>query len=160
LDTKRKTGAAGDAKTRQQTKADNEAKQAEAKKKEEKKDVNSPKSNKEIRQWYNDEVGKIPKLNEKWKNQGLSTKERAKKAYDIRHNARLKARSMMSNKDEVLALQKRDLKKYKNPDGPTFEQLVEKFENDLTGDDIFEAIIGGSKRTDATYNKNLSVKGD
>jgi len=73
----------------------------------------------------------------------LFVEERAKKAYEIRHNARLKAREMMQNKDEVLALQKRDLKKYGNPDGPTFDQLIKKHQDESTGS-VFEKIISGN----------------
>ena len=62
-----------------------------------------PKTNCEIRIWYNYQVVAISKLNEKWKADGMSLEARAEKAYETRHNARINARYMMQNKDEVKA---------------------------------------------------------
>ncbi len=118
-----------------------------------------PKSNEEIRQWYNDTVDKIPDLNEQWIAEGVSVEERAKRAHDIRHDARVKAREMMQNKQEVVDLQARDTEKYGNPDGPTFEYLVEKNrQKGLEGDAIYEAIIGSANRTNREYNEKYGVK--
>lgn len=85
-----------------------------------------PKTNAEIRQWYNDQVAPITQLNGKWTKEALSPEERAKRSYEIRHSARIKARAMMQNKEEVTLLQRRDMEKYGNPDGPTFDYLVQK----------------------------------
>jgi hypothetical protein len=121
--------------------------------------VSLPKSNAEIRQWYNDQVSNIPRLNLQWVEEGLTAQERAKKAYLIRHQARIDARSMMQNQEEVTALQKRDMEKYGNPDGPNFEYLVEKNRTaGLVGDEIYEAIVDSSKRTNRQYNEKLGVK--
>ena len=84
-----------------------------------------PKTNAEIRQWYNDQVAPITRLNETWMKEGLSA-ERAKRAYELRHSARIKARAMMQIEEEVTQLQRRDMEKYGNPDGPTFDYLVQK----------------------------------
>lgn len=117
------------------------------------------KTNEEIRQWYNDTVSKIPALNSQWKKEGLSAEERAKKAHEIRHHARVEARSMMQNKQEVAELQARDKEKYGNPDGPTFEFLVEKNRlKGFQGDDLYEDIIGSSNRTNKEYNEKYGVK--
>lgn len=119
----------------------------------------SPKTNEQIRQWYNDQVSVVPQLNEQWIKDGLSADIRAKKAYEIRHNARIKAREMMQNKEEVKLLQERDMKKYGNPDGPTFEYLVKQNrDNGLTGNDIYEAIVNSSERTNKEYNEKYGVK--
>jgi len=126
---------------------------------EQKSESEKPKTNAEIRQWYNDVVGEIPTLNEKWISEGISVEERAKQAFEIRHNARLEARAMMQNKEEVAALQARDQEKYGNPDGPTFEYLVEKNrEKGMEGDAIYENIIGSSNRTNREYNEKFGVK--
>lgn len=118
-----------------------------------------PKTNAEIRQWYNDEVNKIPALNEQWIAEGLSVEERAKRAQEIRHHARVEARVMMPNKQEVVDLQARDQEKYGNPDGPTFEYLVEKNRSKgLQGDAVYEDIIGSSNRTNKEYNEKFGVK--
>lgn len=122
-------------------------------------EVVQPKSNEEIRQWYSDTVDKIPDLNEQWIAEGVSVEERAKRAHDIRHDARVKAREMMQNKQEVADLQARDAEKYGNPDGPTFEYLVEKNrQKGLEGDAVYEAIIGSANRTNREYNEKYGVK--
>lgn len=117
------------------------------------------KNNAEIRQWYNEQTAVIPQLNEQWIKDEVSAEERAKRAYGIRHDARIKAREMMQNQEEVKLLRERDMQKYGNPDGPTFDYLVEKNRSKgLTGDDIYEAIIESSKRTNKKYNKKYGVE--
>jgi hypothetical protein len=115
-----------------------------------------PRTNTEIRQWYLDRVATIPNLNQEWIEQGLSGRERAKAAWRIRHEARLQARSMMANPAEVELLRARDMAKYGNPDGPTFDFLVERLrEAELAEDEVYEAIIDHSYKTDAELNKKL-----
>lgn len=117
-----------------------------------------PKTNNEIRQWYNDQVAPIPALNEQWIKQGLSVEQRARKAQEIRHAARIKAREYMQDKSEVADLQARDTEKYGNPDGPTFEYLVaNNKKKGMTGDDVYEDIIGSANRTNAAYNAKYNV---
>jgi hypothetical protein len=114
-----------------------------------------PKTNAEIRKWYLKEVALIHELNKQWLAQGLSAKERAKKAWRIRHEARLKARAMMADPEEVEMLEARDIVEYGNPDGPTFEFLVKECRGSgLRGNAVYEAIIEGSYRT----NKGVSKK--
>lgn len=118
-----------------------------------------PVTNAEIRQWYNDQVSPIPELDKKWVAEGLTIQQRAQKAYEIRHHARLKAREFMQNKEEVAALQARDTKKYGNPDGPTFDYLVKKNINKgMSEEAAYQAIIGSANRTNAAYNKKFGVK--
>lgn len=112
-----------------------------------------PKTNCEIRIWYNYQVVAISKLNEKWKADGMSLKARAEKAFGTRHAARVNARFMMQNQDEVKGLQARDMKKYGNPDGPTFEYLVGKStKKGLSKEEAYEGIIKSSSRTSPVYN--------
>lgn len=119
----------------------------------------SPSSNAEIRQWYNDQVSTIPEQDKKWVAEGLTSQQRAQKAYDIRHHARIQAREFMQNKEEVTALQARDTAKYGNPDGPTFEYLVNKSTaKGLTEEEAYQGIIGSANRTNAAYNKKFGVK--
>lgn len=112
-----------------------------------------PKTNCEIRLWYNFQVVAIGKINEKWEKDGLDLKTRAKKAYEMRHEARVNARFMMQNPLEVKGLQARDLAKYGNPNGPTFEYLVKK-NTDMGAslDEAYQSIIDSSSRTDSKYN--------
>jgi hypothetical protein len=119
----------------------------------------APRTNTEIRQWYNEKVGEIPKLNEGWKQQGLSAETRAQMAHQIRHDARLQARSMMQDKGEIAALRARDVEKYGNPDGPSFEDLVrQNREAGLEGDDGYEAIVSSSNRPNAAYNAKFNIQ--
>lgn len=119
----------------------------------------TPVTNAEIRQWYNDQVAKIPEENDKWIQQGLSTERRARNAYEIRHHARLEARRFMRDKKEVALLQARDQEKYGNPDGPTFAQLVESSrKKGLSDEAAHQEIIGSANRTNEEYNKKFDVK--
>ena len=113
-------------------------------------------ANARIRQWYNDRVGKIPLEDQHLATNGASLEARAQQAWGIRHSARIEARNMMPDKTEVAALQHRDMAKYSNPDGPTFDQLVN--DNVKAGaslQDAYRKIIGSSVRTDPATNQNF-----
>lgn len=112
-----------------------------------------PETDCEIRVWYNYQVVAIPVINNRWIKKELSLKERAERAYNLRHNARINARFMMNSPKEMQALQARDMEKYGNPDGPTFDYLVAKSLNSgLTEQQTYENIITSSARTDNSYN--------
>ena len=112
-----------------------------------------PKTDCEIRLWYNFQVVAVGVINEKWKQDGIGLKTRAHKAYEMRHEARVNARFMMQDKDAVKALQARDTQKYGNPDGPTFEYLLKKnTDKGLTIEAAYQSIIDSSSRTDKGYN--------
>jgi len=116
----------------------------------------APKTNAEIRKWYLEQVAKVPELNEQWLAEGLSAKGRAKKAWQIRHDARLAARAMMTDLEEIEDLRQRDIVEYRNPDGPTFEFLAQEWrEAGLKGDAVYVAIIEGAHRTNRGTDKNL-----
>lgn len=83
------------------------------------------KTNREIREWYFEQVARIRILNDQWTEEGLSVQVRAYRAWEIRHSSRVRARTMMGKERQIHLLQKRDLAKYGNPDGPTFDSLVE-----------------------------------
>ncbi len=113
-----------------------------------------PASNADIRQWYNDQVATIAVLDKQWQQQGINPEQRARRAYAIRHDARLKAREFMRDKAEVALLQARDQAKYGNPDGPDFDYLVaQNHKKGLHGDDAYLAIIGSAERTNTDVNK-------
>jgi hypothetical protein len=66
---------------------------------------------------------------------------------------------MMASVAEVEDLRKRDQEKYGNPDGPTFEQLVEGAKKKgVVGEAIFEGIIASSQRTDEAVNAAFGIK--
>src|SRR4051812_4625218 len=55
----------------------------------------------------------------RWKRDGVPSEERARRAFKMRHDARLTTRAMMGDRRQVLALEQRDLAKYGHADGPT-----------------------------------------
>lgn len=117
--------------------------------------VEVPKTNCQIRIWYNYQIVAISALNKRWKALGMSLIDRAHKAFQIRHDARVNGRFMMQDKFEVAALRDRDNKKYGNPDGPTFEHLVDfTKEKGFTGDAVYRAIIESTSRTRPVFNSS------
>jgi hypothetical protein len=116
-------------------------------------------TNEEIRVYYNQVVTSIGPASEQWKREGLSAEERARRAFEIRHDARLTCRAMMASAGEVEDLRKRDQEKYGNPDGPTFEQLVENGKKKgATGDAVYEAIVASAQRTDEAVNRAFGIQ--
>ncbi|APR83243.1 Hypothetical protein A7982_08592 [Minicystis rosea] len=114
----------------------------------------------EIRAAYLRMVAAIGPANEAWKQEHLPAEERARRAFQMRHDARQTTRAMMKNAAEIALLQKRDQEKYGNPDGPTFEMLVERErKKGLTGDDVYEAIVKSAQRTDQSVNELFGLKG-
>ena len=103
--------------------------------------------------WYNYQVVAIGVINQKWKNDGLDLATRAHRAYELRHEARVNARFMMQDQTAVKGLQERDMAKYGNPDGPTFEYLIQKnTDNGLSLEEAYQSIIDSSSRTDQRFN--------
>jgi hypothetical protein len=116
-------------------------------------------TNEEIRVYYNKVVTTIGPSNERWKQEGLPAEERARRAFAVRHDARLTSRAMMSDRAEVELLRLRDQEKYGSPDGPTFDMLVEKAKKaGTTGDAVYDGIIASSQRTDEKFNEAFGVK--
>jgi hypothetical protein len=117
--------------------------------------VTTPVTNCQIRIWYNYQIVAISKLNRFWQANGLSLVDRAQKAYQIRHEARIGGRFMMSDSFEVAALRDRDNKKYGNPNGPTFEHLFDLTkEKGFEGDAVYQAIIESTSRTRPVFNSS------
>lgn len=115
-------------------------------------------SNREIRARYVCWAMSIGGQVEQWKAEGVPLSERAKRAFQARHDARMAARAMMSNAESVRALEARDRGKYGTPDGPTFEWLVKRAEEKgLTGDAVFDEIIASAQRTDAATNAMMGL---
>lgn len=113
-------------------------------------------TNRQARQVYLERVATIAGEDAKWRAEGLPAAERAQRAFAIRHEARMTARAMMSDPVELAALQERDRAKYGDPDGPTFEWLVERARaKGLEGDAIHESIVESAQRTDQAVNQGL-----
>ena len=116
-------------------------------------------TNSEIREWYRERVAEIPKLNQEWIAERVSLEERALRAWRIRHDARVQARSMMKNPAEIEDLGERDRRLYGNPDGPTFDQLVQEgHQCGFRQDEVYERIISGSQTTNREVNKLFGRK--
>ena len=116
---------------------------------------NAPLTNDQIRDWYLEQISQINALNEQMIKENVSLHERAYRLWEFRHNLRLEARKKMRDEDEVDLLRARDMRKYGNPDGPSFEFLFQTAQNEgLTGNAIYEEIILTSARTDTETNKN------
>jgi len=97
-------------------------------------------------------------MNRVWVSEGIGVAERAKRAWMMRHEARLLARQMMKDPRQVEELRKRDLEKYGNPDGPSFQYLIRQGTKlGLKGDKIYEAIIEGAFMTNADVNRRFKI---
>jgi len=117
--------------------------------------VKVPQTSCEIRLWYNYQVVAIGQINKYWEKKGMRLSKRARVAYNMRHEARMYARFMMQDKEQVARLQKRDTEKYGNPDGPTFRYLIKKnIKKGKTRAEAFQSIIDSSSRTDNKYNED------
>ena len=115
-----------------------------------------PKTNQEIRKWYLDELAEIPELNRKWKREGIDLAERANMAWKFRHDRRRMARAFMESELEREQLRQRDVAVYGSPNWPTFAFLKKRLKVEgLSENEIFEAIIRGSYRTNAGIDKKL-----
>jgi hypothetical protein len=116
-------------------------------------------SNCEIRVYYNQLVATIPARVASLQEEGASMERRARSAFTVRHNARVTTRAMMSRQEEVEELRARDMQKYGHPDGPTFEQLVEKGRaKGLPPDAVYQDIIDSAQRTDAAVNRECGIE--
>jgi hypothetical protein len=115
----------------------------------------------EIRAYYLAQISKVDELDPIWINEGKTVEQRARAAYEIRHNARITARAMDSDLNRVQKQRARDIVKYGNPDGPTFDELVAKATSSgLVGDAVYEEIVGSSRRTDAATNARVGLRGN
>lgn len=113
-------------------------------------------SDRQVRQYYLERVAAIGGADEALRGAGESTEERARAAYAARHAARMTARAMMQDAAAVEGLQARDREKYGNPDGPTFEYLLERGrQKGLAGDELYQSIIDSAQRTDAATNRSM-----
>ena len=113
-------------------------------------------TNSEIRSWYREQVEQIRRRDEEWIAERVSLRERASRAWRLRREARLQARSKMENAHEVAALRRRDEFKYGDPDGPSFEQaLASAVAKGFQGDAAFEDAIRAAVRTDPVTNQTI-----
>lgn len=86
---------------------------------------------------YNQIVSSIPQVDSQLVNQGTSKKNRALCAYQIRHEARIQARSQMDSMINLGLIRLFDYVRYGQLDGPTFENL--RHDKALTYKDIIQS---------------------
>jgi hypothetical protein len=111
-------------------------------------------TDREARAAYVCAVAEIPAKDELRAAAGADLESRARAASAARHDARLISRAMMQDPKAVKALQARDIEKYGNPDGPTFDWLVARARSEgLEGDAVWRSIIDSAARTDAATNR-------
>jgi hypothetical protein len=115
-------------------------------------------SDEQARRFYVCEAIGIGARDAVWRAEGRSAEERAHLAFETRRAARRTARQMMSNSSSVEELRERDRKKYGNPDGPTFEYLMERARaNGLQGDARFESIVQSAQQTDPATDRRFGL---
>lgn len=117
--------------------------------------------NESVRKWYLEQTSesRMNALDQKWKSEGLTAKERAERAHEVRHNARVEARARMRDPDDVARLEARDMEKYKSKDGPSFDYEFNKYKSQGQSDnDAYESIIKGASRTDKATNEKFGLK--
>jgi hypothetical protein len=67
---------------------------------------------------------------------------------------------MMETSAEIEDLRERDRLLYGNPDGPTFDQLVQSnLKRGLRTDEVYERIINGAQTTNREVNQLFEAKG-
>ncbi len=115
-------------------------------------------TNAEIRAHYLVLVAAIGPANAAWKRDDVPAEERAHRAFQTRHDARVTCRAMMSSPRDVASLEQRDQEKYGHPDGPRFEELVERERaHGLTGDAVFDAVVESAQRTNSAVNEMFGL---
>ena len=111
-------------------------------------------TNPEIRLWYLREIAKIKDLNLSWVARGDSPELRARQAWSYRRRARLQARSLMRDVVEQAQIRERDRAKYGDPDGPSFELLMERLRSHgIHPPEALEIVIQSAQRTDGEFDK-------
>jgi len=115
-------------------------------------------TNGDIRAAYLQMVAAIGPANEAWKRESVPAEQRARRAFQMRHDARLLARAMMKDAAEVEALRERDEEKYGSPDGPMLDWLVARErKKGLTGDAVWEAIVASAQQTNKHVNEAFGL---
>ncbi len=88
------------------------------------------KENREIRKDYLDGSKRLEKEIKEMESQNMPKEDIARKVVEVRNQEKVKARARMKP-DEVKVLEERNMKKYKNPIGPTADDLFKKSKDDM-----------------------------
>jgi hypothetical protein len=127
-------------------------------------DVDSAKKNRKIRDDYLDGSKRLENDIETMRAKGASKEEIGHHVVNERNMQKVEARKYMSA-DEIKVLEERNLKKYKNPVGPTPEQAFKNLKKKLmrSGDyssdsQVWERVIEKSMEKDDVINTLLGIE--
>lgn len=110
-------------------------------------------TNIEIRRWYIEQAQQIPVLDKEWATQGVPLVERARRAWQRRREICQAARAEMPDSRQVELVRQRNIKKYGDPEGPSFERLCEQYaERGFAENDVYKEIILSASRTNELVN--------
>jgi hypothetical protein len=116
-------------------------------------------SNAEVRAWYDQRTKEIKAEGERMEREGVPQQQRAERLHEMRHDARMQARSMMRNPNDVRGLEIRDAWTYGNKNGPTFDELLsQKMSQGMSRAEALDKIIVGASRPDAGYHAAAGIK--
>jgi filamentous hemagglutinin len=104
-------------------------------------------SNAEVRWWYLEQEAKIPQMIDKT----APLEQQAKQAFDLRNAFRSTARDAMIDQKAA------DMLRISEPN-LTWEQAVQKYSVNYSGDDVWKQIIEASMRSRSSVNQSLGIK--
>ena len=114
-------------------------------------------TNAQIRTWYLAQVEVIAKQDQARAEARVTLEARARLAHEERQAARLQARKLMPNQQEVALLEARDLARYGSSDGPDFNLLLnQQLATGLPSEEAYLRIIESARRTDSTTNQRFA----
>ena len=103
-------------------------------------------SNLDVRQWYLDQAARIPQLVDST----APLEQQARQAVDLRNAFRSAARDAMRDQEAA------DMLRATNPN-LTWDQVVQKYSADHSGDELWQRIIGAAQRTRTSVNRSLDL---
>jgi hypothetical protein len=124
----------------------------------------------ETRSRYLARIREIPEELDRLQAEGMSLEGQARRASEVRHEARMVARGWTEDQLRSGDESRRDLAKYGNPDGPSFEDACEQARRSLvrrgrpagriTDDEVYREVIAAAQRTDARTNAAAGQQGN
>ncbi len=103
-------------------------------------------SNLDVRQWYLNQAARIPQLVDST----ATLEQQARQAVDLRNAFRSAARAAMLDQEAA------DMLRATNPN-LTWDQVVQKYSADNSGDELWQRIIGAAQGTRTSVNRSLDL---
>jgi hypothetical protein len=99
---------------------------------------------------YKAKLAELGSLDAQWLAEGLSLEERARRGHAYRRRARFWARDQSVDAGDAAVLEVRDLEVHGNPEGPSFEELINRgLQKGKSLDEVYLGIIGSAQRSNA-----------